>query len=319
VTRPIIFMFSGQGSHYYQMGRDLYDQHDVFRRVMEAGDKVLRSTLQCSVIDEIYKHSISKEFNNLLVSHPALVLVEYAVYQVLVSEGLKPDYVWGSSAGEFAASIAAGVFDFETALLIAAEQAKLTARHCERGGMLAVLADPDLYCRVDLFRDQTTLAGVNFANNFVISANANILDKVIDYLIENNIVFQKLPVDYAFHSAAIDGLRVPFIDLCKASGKFGAPKIPFLSSATAGQLTSIDEEYFWQVARGPIQFYKTFSNFAHKENGIFIDCGPSGTLATFIKYSVSPDSRSTYFPLLTPYKRGQSNLAAIKEHLGVAV
>ena len=99
-------MFSGQGSHYYQMGKDLYESHPVFRSQMEQGDAIVRALAGRSVLDELFRHPISMPFDDLVISHPALIMLEYALFRVLVSEGIVPDCVWGSSAGEFAAGIA---------------------------------------------------------------------------------------------------------------------------------------------------------------------------------------------------------------------
>lgn len=308
-------MFSGQGSHYYQMGRDLYEQHEVFRDVMNTGDCILRTLLHRSVIEEIFQNPISKEFDDLLISHPSLLLVEYALYRMLESEGIRPDYVWGSSAGEFSAAVASGIIDFETALQLVVRQANLTAQLCPKGRMLAVLENPELYQRSDVLQNLTTLAGINFPKNFVLSCSLDALEEVLKYLHANDIIFQKLPVSYAFHSPEIAALKVPFVEFCATLAPFNLPGIPFLSSAKAQRLDGIDHEYFWQVARQPIRFHQTFLNFPYKDHGIFIDCGPSGSLSTAIKYSLPTLSRTSFFPLLTPYRRAKQNLEDIKKCL----
>lgn len=308
-------MFSGQGSQYYQMGKDLYDTHAVFRRVMDEGDKILQPVLHRSIVEELYKHPISKELDDLLISHPALLLVQYALFKSLVSEGIEPDFVWGASAGELAAAVAAEVLDLKTALLLVVEQAKILIQYCEKGGMLAILDEPKIYEETKILRANTTLAGINYSKNFIVAGKTVSLNAVYSYLKANEIVHQKLPVNYAFHSAEIDGAKEPFEDFCRTLPAFDRPKTAFLSSVVADQLDKLEQNYFWDVARRPILFQKMLTQLELDNPSIFIDCGPSGTLATFVKYGLSPKSGSSFFPILSFFQRGMRNLGELKRHL----
>lgn len=309
-------MFSGQGSHFYQMGKDLYGNHPVFREVMEQGDVTAKRLLHRSVIDEIYGQAISVQFTDLQISQPALMLVQYATAKVLISEGIKPDYVWGSSAGEFVAAILAGVLNINSAMEMIIEQSKLLIQHCPLGGMIAVLTAPETYQNLPELRLHATLAGINYDNHFVVSGSLKGLETVKQCLKDNQIISQILPVNYAFHSSEIDPAKKPFLDYTNRQTDFKPAEIPILSSAFATQITHLECDYFWHVVREPIQFSKTLSTFEHKNDGIFIDCGPSGTLATFLKYSFAKGPPSRFFPILTPYANGRKNIDSVKAHLG---
>ncbi|MCU7933277.1 MAG: acyltransferase domain-containing protein [Candidatus Thiodiazotropha sp. (ex Dulcina madagascariensis)] len=312
VQRPRIFMFSGQGSQYYQMGRDLYECHPVFRNTMQEGDIVVKRNIQRSVIDELYRQHESSQFDDLLITHPALVLVECALYQVLVYEGVKPDYVWGSSIGEYAAAVAAGVWCMETALTAAVEQAKYVIQHCPLGGMIAVLAPPALYGDSQELRESAVLAGVNFSNHFMISARNEKLDTAERFLREANAAYLRLPVEYAFHSCDIEEAGNSFEIFCQTLRPFCTPKVRFVSSMTGREMVNIPRNYFWEVVRNPIRFQKTFSQLGITDHGVFIDCGPSGTMATFVKYNLTPDSSAQLFPILTPYQQAEKQIDTLK-------
>ena len=102
----IVFMFSGQGSQYYQMGRELFEGHSIFRDWMYDLDAIAYSAGRQSVLSHLYNETnkISDEFNQLLYSHPAIFMVEYALAQILLDRGIKPDYLLGTSIGEYASA-----------------------------------------------------------------------------------------------------------------------------------------------------------------------------------------------------------------------
>jgi acyl transferase domain-containing protein len=310
-------MFSGQGTQYYQMAKDLYEHHPVFRKTMDEGDEIAKTILRSSIVSEIFRYPLAKNFDDLIISSTALVLVQYSFFRTLLSEGIQPDYVWGSSIGEIVAAAAANVFDLETALLLAAEQAKLIVQRCRKGGMVAVFADASFYDTSEELKRNTTLAGINFPKGFVISGEAKQLELVVEHLNDQDITHQRLPVNYGFHSHYIDEFIEPFSKFCLNLQTFRAPGVPFLSSARAKILYEIDQCYFPYVARGPIQFYEMFRQFNRiKDNGIFIDCSPSGTLATCIKYaSVSNGGSLSQFSVLSPFGDAMRRLALLKESL----
>jgi acyl transferase domain-containing protein len=169
-SRPrLVFMFSGQGSQYFQMARDLYDGYEVFRETMHVGERIVRRKLGRSLLAELYGRSHTQVFDDLRLSHPALLMTEYAIYRVLISEGIAPDAVWGSSLGEFVAAVASGAWSYETAMDAVLEHARLVTAHCEPGGMLAVLGGLEHYDALVAEGIPLTLAGVNFAMHFTLA------------------------------------------------------------------------------------------------------------------------------------------------------
>jgi acyl transferase domain-containing protein len=315
VRKPVVFLFSGQGSHYYQMGKDLYESHPVFRSQMERGDAIMQALLGRSVLDELYRHPISAPFDDLIISHPALVMVEHALLETLASEGIEPDCVWGSSAGEFVAGIAAGVWSLESALATSVEQATWVARSCPPGGMLAVLGPWSLYESSPVIYKHTVLAGVNFDRHFVVSGSTANLEMVERFLADHGTSYQRLAIPFAFHSSAIDAAREPFLGYCQTLPHFKAPQVRFLSGMTATYLTEVPPTYFWDVVRQPMRFQETLARAEREQPSVFVDCGPAGTSANFIKYNLPPHSESRYFSVLTVFRQGPQNLQLLKQYL----
>ena len=124
-SKPVIFMFPGQGSHYYHMGRELFEKQPYFRAWMLKGDRLVQERLGCSVLEHLYglENKKTTPFTRTLLTYPAVFLVQYSLAQTLLEQGLEPDYVLGVSMGSFAALAVAGVLSYEEALLAAIEQA----------------------------------------------------------------------------------------------------------------------------------------------------------------------------------------------------
>lgn len=115
MSRPIIFMFSGQGSHYYQMGRELYENNPVFKTWILKIGKLVQKLIGQSIVNLLYYDGFKKSdvFNRTLYTHPSIFMVEYALSQVLLDKGIVPDGVLGASLGEFTSAAFTGVMSLE--------------------------------------------------------------------------------------------------------------------------------------------------------------------------------------------------------------
>lgn len=299
-------MFSGQGSQYYQMGKELQD-HPVFSYWIKQGADILESFGQPSFLKTLYQTQTKEGWNDLLLTHPGLVIIEYAVFQVLKNLGVVPDAVLGFSVGEFSAAVAAEVWTFEEAIKAAYEQAKIVSSLCPQGGMTAVLATPDIYHHSSL-KEYVHLAGINYAEHFMIAGKTDGLQKAHQILTSLKKTFIPLPIDYAFHSQEIAPAQKPFEHYCKKEFQFKNPTIPLISGLTGLTLEKIPDSYFWDVVYQPSLFQNTISILESNFKNFYIDLGPSGTLSTFIKYNLSSSSQSLGLPLLTPFHNGRKNL-----------
>lgn len=125
-----VFMFSGQGSNYFQMGRELFDRNQAFRDSMLQLDAVVRRAAGMSVIEILYGPGQKTEvFDRTVLTHPAIFMVEYALAQTLMRAGVVPDVVLGTSLGSFAAAALAGFADVEEMLEIVIRQAQALEAH----------------------------------------------------------------------------------------------------------------------------------------------------------------------------------------------
>jgi trans-AT polyketide synthase, acyltransferase and oxidoreductase domains len=304
MVTPIVFMFPGQGSQYYLMGKELYNHHPVFRKRIEELDGIVVDLTGESVLQTLYneKNKISDSFSRIKYTHPAIFMVECALAQVMVDRGLWPDAVLGSSLGEFAAAVFSGIISIEDGLEMVVKQAEIfeTCFKSDQGTMLTILYSPDLYYENSLLYDHTELAAINYNNHFVISGKKQALLKIEHFLKQRNISFLTLPVSFAFHSRWIEPAGPAYYSYLKKK-QFKLPNCTFISSVTGSEISQLPHDYFWQTVRKPIVFREAIKNLEKKQNHIYLDLGPSGTLANFVKNNLKESTTSIHFTVISPF------------------
>ncbi|MHC5761410.1 type I polyketide synthase [Nostoc sp.] len=127
---PVIFMFSGQGSQYVNMGRELYEVEATFRRHIDTCTEILQSHLGLDIRHLLFPESeeiatANQKLQQTALTQPALFVIEYALAELLISWGVRPEAMIGDGIGEYVAAAIAGVFSLEDALFIVANRGQL--------------------------------------------------------------------------------------------------------------------------------------------------------------------------------------------------
>ena len=141
----IAFLFPGQGSQKVGMGKALADAYPVCRDTFEEADAALGEPLS-RIIFEGPEDRLTLTEN----TQPAILAVSIAAYRLIVSRGLRPDFVAGHSLGEYSANVAAGTFSFADALRIVRRRGRYMqeAVPVGEGAMAAILGlDADAVAR----------------------------------------------------------------------------------------------------------------------------------------------------------------------------
>ncbi|MFT4924763.1 MAG: bacillaene synthase trans-acting acyltransferase [Phenylobacterium sp.] len=316
MKKPIVFMFSGQGSQYYQMGKELYDNHPRFKMWMDYCDEMVEPLIDTSLIDIIYDQEVTKTdpFDRLLYSNPALLCIEYSLARVLMESGIQPDYVLGYSLGEFTASVISGAVSLEEAIELTVEFAKLLEKDMPAAGMLAVIDSTDIINQhAELFA-KSWVTGSNFDRNFVVSGLSQDITELMAALKAKRILHQRLPVNYGFHTQIIDPVEAQFKQLVR-NIYAGDIEVATISALTGGQIDEVNQDYFWNVVRQPVDFAKTITGVLQQQDCVFIDVGPSGTLATFVKYLMPEGSQSEHFEVMNQYGKNLRSLENLETAL----
>jgi acyl transferase domain-containing protein len=311
-------MFAGQGCQYYGMGRELFEQQPVFRAHLERLDRAAADLTGRSIIEQVYfaGRRSSDAFDDLLLSNPAIFMVEYALARTLLDHGLTPDVTLGASLGSFAAMAISGILDEQQALAAVIRLADAVVARAPGGAMIAVLAPVSLAGEAFL-RDRSEIAAINFDSHFILSVGQAQVAEVEAYLGGRDILFQRLPVAFAFHSSAVECLR-PMLENLSGGLDWRPAHTAFACCATSAVLTRLPPDYFWQLVRRPIMFRDTIDRLEQLHPFHYVDASPTGTLATLLKYLLPPAASARISQTFSPFGADADNVLALIDRLAPA-
>ncbi|UXI65997.1 acyltransferase domain-containing protein [Tahibacter amnicola] len=305
---PVVFMFSGQSSQYHQMGRELYDRHPRFRMWMEHCDEIAAPLIGCSLCDLLYRDGDKRTpFDRLLHTNPALIAFEYSLARVLMEAGARPDYLLGYSLGELSAMIVGGALALEQGIEFAVEYARVVESEGPPATMLAVIDVPDIERRYVGQLAGCWVSARNFDRHVVVAGTVEAMKRLRTMLTRDGVAHQVLAVNYGFHTEMQQPLETRFMALAR-NLTVNPLRVPMVScsdgaiydgSADAGGW----QQRLWTTFRHPVAFDTTIRGLVDTGDFHFLDVGPSGTLATFVKYLLPADSTSRFTEVINPSGR----------------
>jgi acyl transferase domain-containing protein len=287
--RPgLAFIYSGQGTQWAGMGRELFEREPTFRDAVQAmADAYRRVSGQDPLpllLDE------TAELADTIAAQPAILLMQVGLTALLRSWGIVPDAVAGHSVGEIAAAHAAGMLSADDAARVVWHRARLMQEIPRGGRMLQVaLPEAELVRVMGEIGNEVDIAALNAPNATVLSGPAAAVERAATELGRRSIQTQALPVEYGFHSrmvaAAAESLAPALRGLAPS-----APSIPILSTVTGdwAGAEAFGAEYWARNVREPVRLAPAVERLAAGGHTVFVEIGPHPALGGSLASTAGP-------------------------------
>lgn len=282
-----ISLFSGQGSQYEGMGKDIAEAFSSVSEIYDKGSEILGTDLR-----ELCFNTPIEELSRTSNAQPAIMTTSIVCLTAAISKGYKFDGVAGHSLGEYAAMYASGMITLEDAFrLIKARAAAMESAAAEhKGAMAAILKLAPEKVEEICSSAKNYVAAVNYNSpvQTVIAGTPEGVAEVTEIFKGLKARVAPLNVAGAFHSKLMQSAADTFYETAKTI-TFKAPQVKYYSNVTGGELTELPDmaELLAKHIVSPVRFTSELAAMSEAGADKFAEFGPGKTLTGLVKKTLS--------------------------------
>ncbi|MCI3271299.1 type I polyketide synthase [Streptomyces cylindrosporus] len=314
--RSCVFVFSGFGSQWTGMGRQLLDSEPVFRDAVLACEEEMRKWIAWSPLASLRGEPDSRPFDEG-IPQELIFTVQVGLVELWRSWGVEPAAVVGHSMGEVAAAWAAGALTLAQAAEILCLRSRLLDTLVGTGGSVVVgLGREELAPYLVLYEDKLGIATINGPRTTVVAGDVDALEELTEELAEANVFVRRVKVPVAPHSPLMEPLRERLVSGLAHLTPTEA-RIPLYSGVMGGEVSGLDLDasYWGRNLRDTVLFQDAVSAVEDAADRVFVEVSPHPVLVSGTEESLAAAGAGRP-PVLPSLVRDEDEVGALLATLG---
>ncbi|MFO7769128.1 MAG: beta-ketoacyl synthase N-terminal-like domain-containing protein, partial [bacterium] len=311
------FLFTGQGSQYANMLRELKEREPMVEEVFDEADRVMAPLLGQPLTEYIFVDGDDEEaaaqaeedLKQTAITQPAVLAAETALKKLFEAWGIVPDMVMGHSLGEYGALVAADALPFADALeAVSARGKEMTKTSLEDNGKMAAVFGPvdEIQSVLDGVDGYVVVANINSTREAVIGGESPAVEKAMEDLSAAGYRTIQIPVSHAFHTKIVMGASEPLKKVLERLD-LSPPQIPVIANITGDFYPMGPDavprmiEILGRQIGSTVRFVKGLRTLYDAGARVFMELGPKRALYGFAEDVLG--GNGDVLPLFTNHPR----------------
>jgi phthiocerol/phenolphthiocerol synthesis type-I polyketide synthase D len=302
VCRPgTVFVYSGQGSQWAGMGRQLLADEPVFAAAIAELEPAFREQVGFSLQQLL---ADGEPVTGDARVQPVIMGLQLALTELWRSYGVAPDAVIGHSMGEVTAAVVTGALPVAQGLQVIATRSRLMSRLAGQGAVALLELDAEATAALIADHPEVSLTVYASPRQTVVSGPVAPVDAVIAAVAAQDRFARRVNMEVASHTALMDPI-LPELRSALADLTPNSPAVPFISTITDTTTPVLDADYWVANVRQPVRFSQAITTAA-QNHGTFIEISPHPLVTHAITDTLHSTSSSTDGDIVTSaMKRGE--------------